>query len=188
MSLTRPLCILIKGTHFLRGNPEGTHAELKGNPVIRIIPNIHDYCPQLSSSAAFLASHQLIWPLVSLVASAPSDFQSAKFPCALWVPIHPVGYMFLSPHFSVWPIELSLHKVLLNLNETTAIYLLLTNIPFFNVTRDSDYSYGTLTSERLKKWYFFKFLEVRVLFEICISVDIIFPSCKDWVLSALPGW
>ena len=41
--------------------------------------------------------------------------------------------------------------MLLNLNETTAIYLLLTNIPFFNVTRDSNYSYGTLTSERLKK-------------------------------------
>ena len=43
MSLTRPLCILIKGTHFLRGNPEGTHAELKGNPVIRIILLNIDY-------------------------------------------------------------------------------------------------------------------------------------------------
>ena len=47
MSLTRPLRILIKGTHFLRGNPEGTHAELKGNPVIRIIPNIYDYSREL---------------------------------------------------------------------------------------------------------------------------------------------
>ena len=44
MSLTRPLCILIKGTHFLRGNPEGTHAELKGNPVTRSKNNIHNYC------------------------------------------------------------------------------------------------------------------------------------------------
>ena len=43
MSLTRPLCILIKGTHFLRGNPEGTHVELKGNPVIRLIPMNIDY-------------------------------------------------------------------------------------------------------------------------------------------------
>ena len=43
MSLTRPLCILIKGTHFLRGNPEGTHAELKGNPVIRLILTLNDY-------------------------------------------------------------------------------------------------------------------------------------------------
>ena len=27
---------LIKGTHFLRGNPKGTHTELKGNPVTRL--------------------------------------------------------------------------------------------------------------------------------------------------------
>ena len=35
-SLTRPLCISIKGTHVLRGNPKGTHTELKGNPVTRL--------------------------------------------------------------------------------------------------------------------------------------------------------
>ena len=35
--LTRPLCILIKGTHFLRGNPKGTQMELKGNPATRLI-------------------------------------------------------------------------------------------------------------------------------------------------------
>ena len=37
MSLTRPLCILIKGTHFLPGNPKGTHMELKGNPATKLI-------------------------------------------------------------------------------------------------------------------------------------------------------
>ena len=35
-SLTRPLCILIEGTHFLQGNPKGTHTELKRNPATRI--------------------------------------------------------------------------------------------------------------------------------------------------------
>ena len=43
--MTRPLCISIKGTHFLRRNPKGTHTELKGNPVTRIkMLNIYYSC------------------------------------------------------------------------------------------------------------------------------------------------
>ena len=32
-----------KGNPLLRGNPKGTHTELKGNPVTGIIPNIYNY-------------------------------------------------------------------------------------------------------------------------------------------------
>ena len=42
-SLTRPLCILIKETHFLRGNPKGAHTELKRNPVTRIKMTFYIY-------------------------------------------------------------------------------------------------------------------------------------------------
>ena len=42
-SLTRPLGILIKGTHFLRGNPKGTHTERKGNAATGIILTLNDY-------------------------------------------------------------------------------------------------------------------------------------------------
>ena len=74
MSLTRPLCILIKGTHFLRGNPEGTHAELKGNPVIRLILLNIDYLrPSLVKlQKGFQVRSQYLKPLVHVIKRPPS--------------------------------------------------------------------------------------------------------------------
>ena len=58
-SLTRPLCILIKETHILRGNSKGTHTELKGNPVIRLILTFYDdsYHPLTSCAKHILLNN-----------------------------------------------------------------------------------------------------------------------------------
>ena len=65
-SLTSPLCILIKGTHFLRGNPKGTHTELKGNPATGIIPNIYNYsyatCCTQRCCDILCWSFAMVWP------------------------------------------------------------------------------------------------------------------------------
>ena len=71
-SLTRPLCILIKGTHFLRGNPHGTQGEPTNG--VNFDPSILLNTP--TEKISEFVDHQLspLVPSIKLYTKDTNDF------------------------------------------------------------------------------------------------------------------